>query len=256
VCSSDLGKITNLWGKSGTGKTIVAISLALAELGSGGKVLYLSDEPRDVAVKLAMIFKQDRPGHMVFPSLLDGLMLVRIKHFANQTDMIEHLPFAFMPSQDIANSSVFKDFVDDEENFLNEWVVKSFEAYHPPALVIIDEFTRLFKRQSIGGDPGDLNPQLAIQLGFLKTIARDHGVKIVVTSSSKTILTMADKLENEKFIEVPLVNNLFEYYADLDAQITWTGRAGERAITVSGNDGKQGRLYVDLADLHKMPHEV
>lgn len=250
------GKITNIWGKSGAGKTIMAVSLAIAEIEAGGKVIYLTDEPRDVAVKLAMIFKNDHANATLFPSSIDGLMLARIKHFANQTDMIEQLSFSFLPSRDFVESAEFKEFVDNAENYLNERVVKSFEAYKTPTMVVIDEFTRLYKRQSIGGDPGDLNQQLALQLGFLKTVARDKNMKIVVTSSSKTILTTTSDRENERFIEVPIINNLFDYYVDIDAQITWTGRAGERAIAITGSEGKQSRFYVDLAELHVNQSEV
>jgi RecA/RadA recombinase len=250
------GKITNIWGKSGAGKTIMAVLLAIAEIEAGGKVIYLTDEPRDVAVKLAMIFKNDQASATLFPSSIDGLMLARIKHFANQTDMIEQLSFAFLPSREFVESAEFKEFVDNAENYLNERVVKSFEAYKQPTMVVIDEFTRLYKRQSIGGDPGDLNQQLALQLGFLKTVARDKSMKIVVTSSSKTILTTTSDRENERFIEVPIINNLVNYYVDIDAQITWTGCAGERAIAITGSEGKQNRFYVDLAELHVNQSEV
>ncbi|HME53358.1 MAG TPA: hypothetical protein VKM55_14135 [Candidatus Lokiarchaeia archaeon] len=250
------GRLTNIWGKSGVGKTIVAVSLAIAEIGAGGKVFYMTDEPRDVAVKLGLIFNNNPCIAMRFPSSIDGLMLASIKHFANQTDMIQQLPFAFLPSPEVVESAEFKSFVDNAENYLNERVVNSFEAYQSPTMVVIDEFTRLFKRQSIGGDPGDLTPQVGLQLGFLKTIARDKNVKIVVTSSSKTILSATEESQNGRFIEVPIINNLFDYYVDIDAQLTWTGRAGERAVAITGSDGKQNRFYVDLAELHTNPNEV
>ena len=250
------GKLTNFWGKSGAGKTIVAMSLALAELEAGGKVIYLTDEPRDVAAKLAIVFRTDATGATTFPSMIDNFLLVRIRHFANQTDMIEQLPFAFLPPREFTDSPEFKNFVENAENYINESVVKSFEVYQPPTMVVVDEFTRLYKHQATGGDLGELNPQLALQLGFLKTMAQDKGVKVVLTSSSKTILENNLNDSQQKFIEVPIINELLEYYTDIDAQITWTGRAGERAIEITGRDAYQGRFYVDLADLHKPQNEV
>jgi len=253
-------KITNIWGKSGAGKTIIAINLAVAELARGGKVLYFSDEPGDFAMKLAKILNGDNDSRFPRTFKHGNLTAVEIKNFKNQEEIVRNLPFAFLPGQEAASSKAFKDFIGAAETNLNGRVIESLEAhYKPPTMLVLDEFTRQYRRQAfLSQEPGDLGQDMAAQLGCLKTIALDRQVKIVLTNASKTIIGIADDSKESKFIEVPVANNLFEYYADIDVQITWTQRAGERALTILNQTerGKPGRVYIDLASLYIKKEEV
>jgi RecA/RadA recombinase len=248
------GRVTNIWGKSGAGKTSLALDMATSEIREGGgKVLYVTDDPASVAARLAAILENGGAKNGPCKTVADDFVLIRISTFKNQGEIIQQLPFAFLPDEATRGSAELKRFVETGENDLSEMVIESFKAYKPPSMVIVDEFTRVYKHQLIEmEDPGSLSLQLVAQLGFLKVIAVEKGIKVVVTSATRTIATTTAGTENSRFIDVPIANDVLDHYADIDVQLQWTRRAGERSISITyaGDKGRKLHHFIDMNTLH------
>ena len=80
---SEPGIIVNIWGRSGSGKTIVALNLALDRILAGKKVLYFTDQLEGIGYKIQEILKRnDLQGN--FKEKLDSfLKIVNLKNFKN-----------------------------------------------------------------------------------------------------------------------------------------------------------------------------
>jgi RecA/RadA recombinase len=248
------GRVTNIWGKSGAGKTSLALDIAMSEIQDvNGKVLYITDDPPPVVTRLAAPLPdgddKNRPG----THLPEDFVLIRSPTFKNLGELVQQLPFAFLPDETSRESVEFKNFVDAGENDINEKVIESFKPWKPPSMVVIDEITREYKRQSIVmEDPGPLNLQLVTQLGFLKAIAVEKGIKVIVTSATRTIAGAIGGSEEPRFIDVPIANDVLDHYIDIDAQLQWTRRVGERNIIITDANGrtKQQHHVIDMNILH------
>jgi RecA/RadA recombinase len=248
------GRVTNIWGKSGAGKTSLALDVAISEIrGANGKVLYITDDPAAVAAHLGSCMVNEGNKNDSATQLADGFVLIRSLTFKNLGETVQQLPFAFLPDGSTRESAEFKSFVGTGENDINEEIVGSFDAYKPPSLVIIDELTRQYKRQSIEmDDPGSLNLQLVTQLGFLKMIAVEKGIKVVITSATRTIAKTIAGNEETRFMDVPIANDVLDHYVDIDAQLQWTRRVGERNIIITDANEKNKQLHhiIDMNMFH------
>nr|MDO8087543.1 hypothetical protein [Candidatus Sigynarchaeum springense] len=249
------GKITNIWGRSGAGKTSLALGISLREIqDANGKVLYITDDPESVAALLSMLYQVDgaRSGQATW--IAEGFILINSPTFKNLGQIIQQIQFAFLPDEVIRASAEFKSFVGAGENDINEKVIESLKAYKSPSMVIIDEVTRQFKRQLIDAeDPGPAILQLVTQLGFLKNIAVEKRIKLVLTSANRTIMTAVGGADETRFIDVPLASDVFDHYVDIDVQVQWTPRAGERNIIITGSNekNKQLQVVISIETLHK-----
>ncbi|MBN2152836.1 MAG: hypothetical protein JW839_15400 [Candidatus Lokiarchaeota archaeon] len=249
------GSVTNMWGKSGAGKTSLALGIAIAEIrDSGGKVLYITDDPASVAALLTVPGTPGGAKDEPCGRETDDFCLVRCPTFRSLGEVVRRIPFAFAPDEETRGSEEFKAFARARENDLNGDVVGSFKHYKPPTMVVVDEITRLYKRLAIGmADPGPPNLQLLAQLGFLRSVATERGIKVVVTSATRTIAQAIGGNGETRFLDVPVANDLLDRYADIDAQVQWTPRAGERRVVVTGPNGKGKQLQhvVDIDALHE-----
>ncbi len=248
------GSITNIWGKSGAGKTSLALDLAISEIRDGrGRVLYVTDDPESVAALIAGHNPQVGATNPPGTRESDDFILIRSPTFKNLGEVVHQIPFAFLPDEATRGSEEFKKFVGSGENDLSENVIGSFKAYKAPSMVIVDEVTRQFKRRTIEAeDLGPLILQLVTQLGFLKKIAAERGIKVILTSANRTISGRTDGTEETRFVDVPIANDVLDHYVDIDAQMQWTPRAGERNIVITGPTEKNKQLYhvIDIEALH------
>ncbi len=248
------GRVTNIWGKSGAGKTSLALDIAMSEIRDGdGKVLYITDDPAAVAARLAAPHPAGDDKNCPGTHVPEDFVLIQSPNFKNLGEVIQQLPFAFLPGEATRESAEFKNFVETGENDISEKIIESFKAYKPPSMVIIDEVTRRYKRQSIEmEDPGPLNRQLVTQLGFLKTIAVEKVIKVVITSATRTIAGTIGGTEEPRFIDVPIANDVLDHYVDINAQLQWTRRVGERNIIITDANGRNKQLHhvIDLNELH------
>lgn len=248
------GRITNIWGKSGAGKTSLALDLAISEIEDvHGKVIYITDDPVAVIRRVGkrLLSRDDATSHDA--QLRDYFIILHAQAFKNQGDIIQQLPLAFLPDMATRESSQFKNFVGTGENDLSEMVIQSLAAYKEPSMVIVDEITRMYKRLAIDADdPGSLNLQLLAQLGFLKDLAARRGVKVVITSATRTISTTVASTDETRFIDVPIANDVMDHYVDIDARVQWTRRAGERDVIVmdASQQSKQQVHVIDLNAIH------
>lgn len=251
------GRITNIWGKSGAGKTSLALDLAFSEIEDGrGKVIYITDDPAAVASRLGTRLRSEGDASHLDAHIREYLILIRIQAFKNQGNIIQQLPLAFLPDKATREASQFKNFVGTGENDLSELVIESLKAYKEPSMVIVDEITRLYKRQSIDADdPGSLNFQLLAQLGFLKNLAAGRGIKVIVTSATRTISVAVDSSDEARFIDVPVANDVMEHYVDIDAHMQWTRRPGERDVIVMDASQKT-RQQVHVIDLNMLHNRL
>ncbi len=239
------GRVTNIWGKSGAGKTSLALDLATSEIRDGnGKVLYITDDPTTVVAMLVAPHSTGEDKNSPDSHVAEDFVLIQALTFKNLGEVIQQLPFAFLPGEATQESVAFKNFVETGENDISEKIIESFKAYKPPSMVIIDEVTRKYKHQSIKmEDPGQLNLQLVMQLGFLKMVAAEKGVKVVITSATRTIVGAIGGTEEPKFIDVPIANDILDHYVDIDAQLQWTRRAGERNIIITDANARTTQLH-------------
>ncbi|MEX2754517.1 MAG: AAA family ATPase [Candidatus Sigynarchaeota archaeon] len=248
------GKITNIWGKSGAGKTSLALDMSLSEIrDENGKVLYITDDVESVAALLAVLFPQEGARSGLATRVADGFILIQSPTFKSLGQIIQQIQFAFLPDDVVRESAEFKSFVAAGENDINEKVIESLKAYKPPSMVIIDEVTRQFRRQSIEAeDAGPLILQLVMQLGFLKNLAVEKRIKVVLTSANRTITTSVGSTDETRFIDVPVANDVLDHYVDIDVQMQWTPHAGKRyiIITCPNENNKQLQHVITMETLH------
>nr|MDO8119499.1 hypothetical protein [Candidatus Sigynarchaeota archaeon] len=255
--------LANLWGRSGTGKTCLAMNIALGEAMAGKKVLYFTDDPGSIAVKVAPLLHDG--GHpdasnKEITNALESIIFVHVHDFKNQNEIIEMLPHAFIPGDDLVNSIQFKNIIAKGEMDLNQRIVDSVRKnYIQPSLVIFDEFTRLYRDQVMEKEDADLsNRMLALQAGSLDSLAREKNVAIIVVSGARTeqveLNTSIEDGRTVSFEDVSAANQIIDKYASVQVRLEHTIVPGERMITIADErDGKKKQAScISMKDIYDL----
>ncbi len=136
------GAITNVYGKSGTGKTNFCVQATARCLQKGGKAVFMDTEGGFSAERFLQIIDDK--------SLLDNLFMIEPTTFEEQQDAFEKL-------EEVA-----------EQEDLD--------------LVVVDSLVALYRLKLQNDDAPEINQEFSRQLSVLSKIARQKDIPVLVTN--------------------------------------------------------------------------
>ncbi|MDY6777718.1 MAG: DNA repair and recombination protein RadB [Candidatus Nanohaloarchaea archaeon] len=138
----EAGVITNVYGRSGTGKTNVCIQAIVSCLNQGGKALFVDTEGGFSVERFLQVY-DDREA-------LERLVLMEPTSFEEQ-----------------------KEVFDDLEEVVEEQDID---------LVVVDSLVALYRLRLKDEDASETNRELSRQLSILSRIARQRDIPVLVTN--------------------------------------------------------------------------
>ena len=138
----EAGVITNVYGRSGTGKTNVCIQAAVSCVDEGEKVIYVDTEGGFSAERFLQMHG-DREA-------LEDIIMMEPMTFEEQQNVFDELP--------------------------------SMVEEHDAGLVIVDSLVALYRIRLKGDEISETNRELSRQLSVLSKIARSHDIPVLVTN--------------------------------------------------------------------------
>ncbi|MDY6789155.1 MAG: DNA repair and recombination protein RadB [Candidatus Nanohaloarchaea archaeon] len=136
------GAITNVYGKSGTGKTNFCVQATARCLQKGGKAVFVDTEGGFSPERFLQIIDDK--------SLLDNLLMIEPTTFEEQKDAFKEL----------------EDVVERED----------------PDLVVVDSLVALYRLKLQNDDAPEINQEFSKQLSILSKIARQNDLPVLVTN--------------------------------------------------------------------------
>ncbi|MFX0099152.1 MAG: hypothetical protein ACFFCS_06180 [Candidatus Hodarchaeota archaeon] len=240
---SEPGIIANIWGRSGSGKTILALNLALDRILAGKKVLYFTDQLEGIGYKIQEILKRDDLQGGFKEKLDSFLKIVNLKNFKNQIEIIHELFTIFPSREEITKSKEFKQFMEIEALDLDVKVINSLKEFEMPSMIIFDEFARQYRELSLTSDASVLSKLIGVQLGFLKKLAKNQSIPVILLNGTHTIkVKPIEDDDSISYQEAPLVHYALEYWEDVNVRLSHTMNAGERILTFS--DHRKGDVQI------------
>lgn len=150
-------KLVHIYGQAGSGKTTVAIQLAIGYSLKNKKVIYIDTEGKVSGEKIKNIASEEN-----FAKANKNIKIYFPKDFDNQHDLIQKLEFY------IANQNI--------------------------GAIIIDTMTNLYRQAMLfKNDTKILYEKLAFEVAFLRKLSRDKNISIILVNQA----TMPKAIKNE-----------------------------------------------------------
>lgn len=217
------GRIITIWGKSGSGKTILVSDLIRSYLNTK-KIIVFTDAMDDIMPILHGLVKDEGKN-------IENLKLANVQSFGLQSELMRSVP------QFIWSKKIEEHEEQNRPKFAEKYAtIAHLSHYRNPDLLVFDEFTRLYSKKIISAnDPSVLIKDLAFQLGILKFIAANNQVTVVLTSSTRSESEENEATNEIFFKDVPVAHGLISHYTDIFIHIDWTKQLDERSISVTYN---------------------
>ncbi len=174
-------KLVHIYGKAGSGKTTVAIQLAIGYCLKNKKVIYIDTEGKVSGEKISNIASEEN-----FEKVNKNIRIYFPNDFDTQHDLIQKLEF-YISNQNIG-------------------------------AIIIDTITNLYRQAMLfKKDTNILYEKLAFEVAFLRKLSRDKNISIILVNQA----TMPKAIKNEddslsyKYERInPVAKAIMSYWAD------------------------------------------
>lgn len=197
------GNITHVYGRAGSGKTTLGLEFVLSALRMGYHTVYVNSEGSSPIERLEQM--AGRP----YQELVDAINIIVPKDFSEQGEIIEDL-----------------------------------ELYAPEStrLIVIDTLTRLYR---VSLDDKKTNyaahRELNRQAGFLKGIASQRGIAVLVLNQVRAKLDGTDDFE-------PVAKNIMEYWSDVTLRLKVGNASSQRVVERMDLRSEKARIRLLIQD--------
>ncbi len=174
-------KVVHIYGEAGSGKTTVAIQLAIGYSLKNKKVIYIDTEGKVSGEKIKNIASEEN-----FDNVNKNIKIYFPKDFDKQHDLIQKLEF-YLSNQNIG-------------------------------AIIIDTMTNLYRQAMLfKKDTKILYEKLAFEVAFLRKLSRDRNITIILVNQAtmpKAIKNEDDSLRYNYERINPAAKAIMSYWAD------------------------------------------
>ncbi|MHA1717500.1 MAG: hypothetical protein ACTSXP_17805 [Promethearchaeota archaeon] len=233
------GKITNIWGRSGIGKTILALNLAIHAIQIRKKVIFFTSKTGSFYCILSQLRKSSWFTKDVENNLSSLLFTVQVDNFKEQVHVIRDLDYLYVPRRNVHDSDVYREKINVLDPAVDMEILNSFDNYEAPSLLIFDDFSWHFRQNLVKTRKSELlGKDFTMIMAFLKKITRIHNTIIVLINQSRVMINDKSNNLEDRFVERPVADKHISYWVDIDIHLFHGKKLGTRMLRILDKDKK------------------